>query len=295
MKKEQGKIKLKSLLVFKGSIDLKFIEGFMANDSYIVSDDNNKYVAKIGDNKQNYGVVRSHEIEASKAGYKAGISPQVIYFDNRILIFQYIQSNHLTLEKIREKEILKRIISLIKIVHKKVANYLEDPNLSISIFQMIKKKIFVLKKKNSPYTDKLNNFIKDCKIFEKEFESLETVFTHNDFFYKNILDDGKKYWLVDWEFSGFNSPYLDLANLSKHNELSEYDDSFILEEYYGDSITLNSKYKLQAMKCVSLLNEVLWSMISEIFSKKVFDYASYTTKRLERYEKQFDYYNRLRI
>ena len=147
MNKEQLKIKLQTLPLFKGSIDLKFIEGFMANDSYIVSDDNNKYVAKIGGNKQHYGVVRSHEIEASKAGYKAGISPQVIYFDNRILIFQYIQSNHLTLEKIREKETLKRIISLIKIVHKEVANYLKGPNLSINIFQMIKKKIFDLKKK----------------------------------------------------------------------------------------------------------------------------------------------------
>ena len=147
MNKEQLKIKLQTLPFFKGSIDLKFIEGFMTNDNYIVSDDNNKYVVKIGSDTQHYGVARSHEIEASKAGYKAGISPQVIYFDNRILIFQYIQSNHLTFEKIREKEILKRIISLIKIVHKEVANYLEGPNLSISIFQTIKKKIFDLKKR----------------------------------------------------------------------------------------------------------------------------------------------------
>ena len=64
MNKEQLKIKLQTLQFFKGSIDLKFIEGFMANDSYIVSDDNNKYVVKIGGDKQQYGVVRSHEVEA---------------------------------------------------------------------------------------------------------------------------------------------------------------------------------------------------------------------------------------
>ena len=293
MNKDQLKTRLETLPFFKGDIDLKFIEGFMANDNYIVSDDSNKYVVKIGGDKQDYGVVRSHEIEASKAGYKAGISPQVIYFDNRILITQYIHSNHLTLEKIREKEILKRIISLIKIVHKKVANYLEDPNLSISIFLMIKKKIFVLKKKNSPYTDKLNNFIKDCEIFEKEFESLETVFTHNDFFYKNILDDGRKFWLIDWEFSGFNSSFLDLANLSKNNELSEDDDNFILAEYFGDSVTSSSIYKFQAFKCLSLLNELLWSMVSEIFSEKVFDYKSYTDNITDKYYKQLEFFKSL--
>ena len=69
----------------------------------------------------------------------------------------------------------------------------------------------------------------------------------------------------------------------------------ILEGYFGDSINSNSKYKIHAMKCTSLLNEVLWSMIAEIYSKKVFDYVSYTDKMLKMYEKQFDYYNSIRI
>ena len=34
MNKDQIKIKLKTLPFFKGDIDLKFIEGFMTNDSY---------------------------------------------------------------------------------------------------------------------------------------------------------------------------------------------------------------------------------------------------------------------
>ena len=295
MNKDQIKIKLQALPFFKGDIDLKFIEGFMANDSYIVSDDSNKYVVKIGGDKQDYGVVRSHEIEASQAGYKAGISPKVCYFDDSILVFQYIQSNHLTSEKVKEKETLKKIIHLIKIVHKEVVNFLEGPNLSNDIFQMINVKIFHLKEKNNPHTDKLNKFIKECEIFEKESKSYEKVFTHNDFFYKNILNDDKKLWLIDWEFSGFNSPYLDLANLSKNNEFSEDDDNFILERYYEDSITSNSKIKFHMFKCVSLLNEVLWSMVAEISSTKVFDFVSYTDKVLKRYEKQLDYYNSLRI
>ena len=294
MNKDQLKTRLQTLPFFKGGIDLKFIEGFMTNDSYIATDDNNRYIVKIGGNKY-YGVTRSHEIKASQAGYRAGVSPKVIYYDDRILIFEYIHSNHLTPEKMREKETLKNLISLIKIVHKEVVNFLEGPNLSNNIFQMINKQILYLKEKNSPYTDKLNNFIKDCEIFGRESKSHKTVFTHNDFYYKNILYDDKKLWLIDWEFSGFNSPFLDLANVSKNNELSEDDDNFILEEYYGDSFDSNFIYKFHMQKCVSLLNGALWSMIAEIFSKKVFDYVSYTNKMLKRYEKQFDYYSSLRI
>ena len=57
MNKDQLKQKLQALPFFTGSIDLKYIEGFMSNDSYIISDDSNKYVVKIGGDKQDYGLI----------------------------------------------------------------------------------------------------------------------------------------------------------------------------------------------------------------------------------------------
>jgi len=296
MNTDQLKTKLQTLDIFEGNVDLKYFEGFMSNNSYLASDDgNNKYVVKIGGNREHYGVVMLHEVEASKAGYRAGISPKVIYTDDSILIFQYIDANELTIEGIREKETLKRIVSLIKIVQKEVVNYLESTNLSIGLFQMIRNKITILKERNSPYADKLNAFIEDCEIFERKYESQEIVFAHNDFYFKNILDDGKKLWLVDWEFSGFNHFLLDLANLSRQNELSEEEDDFILEEYFGGTVTDLSKYKFQELKCASLLKGLLWGMISEIFSKKVFDYKSYTDRMYARYTEELDCFKNIYV
>jgi len=283
MNKEQLVIKVQSLPYFEGKIKLELIEGFMTNYNYILYGNDKKYVLKLGNFSESYGIIRSHEIEASKAGHKAGIAPEVIYFDNEIIIFEYIRSNYLTPEKIKEKETLKKIVILIKVVHNEVAKYLNNPNMDNNIYQLINKRIDYLKKTNSPYIDKLKNFLDDCKFFEQEFKSKEKVFTHNDLFYKNILDDGKKLWLIDWEYSSFNSPYLDLVNLSKNNDLSKDDDNFILKEYYGDSITSKSKDKFYALKCVSLLNEVLWGMVSELTSKKDFNYKSYNDKVFDKY------------
>ena len=293
MNTDQLNKKLQTLGIFDGKIDLKFFEGFMTNNSYLACDDNKKYVVKIRVNREHYGVVSGHEVEASKAGYRGGISPKVVYNDDSILIFQYIDSNELTVEKIRKKETLKKIVSLIKIVQKEVVKYLEGPNLSIGLFQMIKNKISILKERGSPYDDKFNNLIKDCEIFERKYEPHEIAFAHNDFYFKNILDDGKKLWLIDWEFSGFNPPLLDLANLSKNNELSQEEDNFILEEYFGDTVTEASRYKFQELKCASLLKGVLWGMISEIFSEKVFDYKSYTDRIYAKYIEQLDYFKSL--
>ena len=137
--------------------------------------------------------------------------------------------------------------------------------------------------------------MKDCKMFERKYETLEIVFTHNDFYFKNILDDGKKLWLIDWEFSGFNHFLLDLANLSRQNELSEEEDDFILEEYFGDTVTELSKYKFQELKCASLLKGVLWGMVSEIFSNKVYDFKSYSASMYVRYIEQLDYFKKIYV
>ena len=96
---------------------------------------------------------------------------------------------------------------------------------------------------------------------------------------------------------GFDGPSALLYHIHPPTEVisTKVVDNFILEEYYGDSFDSNFKYKFHMQKCVSLLNGALWSMIAEIFSKKVFDYVSYTNKMLKRYEKQFDYYSSLRI
>jgi hypothetical protein len=46
--------------------------------------------------------------------------------------------------------------------------------------------------------------------------------------------------------------------------------------------------RLAAMKCVSLLRETLWSIVSEITSTLDFDYVSYTSKNLTRFENAYE-------
>ena len=100
--------------------------------------------------------------------------------------------------------------------------------------------------------------VKDYKLFQSKVKSHKVVFTHNDFYYKNILYDGKKFWIIDWEYSGFNPNILDLANLSRNIGLNKNEENFILEEYFGASITSKLRKAFQAIKIISILNEVMW-------------------------------------
>jgi thiamine kinase-like enzyme len=58
---------------------------------------------------------------------------------------------------------------------------------------------------------------------------------HNDLHHLNILDDGERLWLVDWEYGGCGDPLFDLASfLCQHQSTSE-ERQVLLSAYAGDA------------------------------------------------------------
>ena len=101
----------------------------------------------------------------------------------------------------------------------------------------------------------------------------------------NFIDDGRRIWLIDWDYAGFNSPLFDLGGLASNNGLSPDQEEWLLETYFdAASPTTCARRRYEAMKCASLLRETMWSMVSEIHSDLDFDYAAYTAENLGRLE-----------
>jgi thiamine kinase-like enzyme len=122
---------------------------------------------------------------------------------------------------------------------------------------------------------------------EKAVGPIDLVFGHNDLLAANIIDDGKRLWLVDWEYAGFNSPLFDLGGLSSNSELPNERREHLLELYFERPATDELRLRFAAMTAASLLRETMWSMISELDPKIDFDYAAYTAENLARYERAF--------
>jgi len=117
--------------------------------------------------------------------------------------------------------------------------------------------------------------------------AVDIVYGHNDLLPSNLLDDGKRLWLIDWDYAGFNSPLFDLANLCSNNELDAASETWLIEAYFDRRADDALMRRYHAMKCASLLRETMWSMISEIHSTLDFDYAAYTAENLARFERAY--------
>jgi thiamine kinase-like enzyme len=58
---------------------------------------------------------------------------------------------------------------------------------------------------------------------------------HNDLHHLNILDDGERLWLVDWEYGGRGDPLFDLASFLCQQESTHEERRVLLSAYAGDA------------------------------------------------------------
>ena len=104
---------------------------------------------------------------------------------------------------------------------------------------------------------------------------VQIQFGHNDMLAGNLIDDGDRLWLIDWDYAGFNSPLFDLANLSCNNGLDTALDHALLTRYFGCAPDAARIRAFLAMRCASAVRETLWAMVSQQVSTIDFDYAAY--------------------
>jgi thiamine kinase-like enzyme len=286
--------RIRTLGIWQGFIDSVPLDGGITNQNFLVNDASGQYVVRLGNDIVEHQVMRFNELAASKAAYAAGISPQVTHHEPGILVLKYIPSRALTEAEIRDPEYLERILPLIKACHQKIPQYLRGPSLIFWVFHLLRDYGWTLREGESRHVSKLRELQNYADILELASAPYDLVFGHNDLLAANILDDGERLWLIDWDYAGFNSPLFDLGGLASNNQFEENQEKWLLEAYFEKPVTEELWHRYQAMKCASLLRETMWSMVSEIHSKIDFDYADYTRENLTRFEKAYREFRHLR-
>jgi thiamine kinase-like enzyme len=207
---------------------------------------------------------------------------------------RFLQGRTLTEAEVREQQNLERILSLVQTCHTEIPKHFQGPALVFWPFHVCRNYIQTAREGNSRMMDALPRLLDINAELEKTVAEIKLVFGHNDLLAANFIDDGKRLWLLDWDYAGYDAALFDLANLSSNNELSLEQEDWLLETYFQRKVTDRLRRKLMAMKCVSLLRETLWSINSEIYSTLDHDFVSYTKKNLTRFDRTYETFQQMR-
>lgn len=281
------------LPIWSGPVAPLPLSGGISNRNFVVEDRGRRSVVRVGGDKIVHGVLRASEQAASRAAHAAGISPAVLYAEADVLVLEFVDGQTLTPEQVRDPRTLDRLVDVVRRCHRDIPKHLRGPAAMFWVFHVLRDYGHTLREGASSHLPALPDLLTRADVLEKAVGPIDIVFGHNDLLAANFIDDGKRLWLFDWEYSGFNSPLFDLGGLASNNEFSGTMSDILLETYFGQPPNDALKYRAAAMTAASLLREAMWSMVSEIHSGLAFDYAAYTAENRARFETAYTLFSAL--
>ena len=273
--------RIRALPIWRGRVEIAPLSGGITNRNYLVHDGGRRLVARLGGDIPVHGVMRFNEHAASRAAAACGVSPAVRHAEPGLLVLDYIDGESLVPEQVRAAR--DSCVALVRRAHDAVGAHLRGPALAFNVFHIIGDYAHTLAGLPCRHAAGLGELAAAAAGLRAAVGATTLVFGHNDLLAGNIVDDGHRLWLIDWDYAGFNTPLFDLGGLSSNNGFDADDDAAMLAGYFGTAVDAALRRQFAAVTCASLLREAMWSMVSEFHSDIDFDYAAYTDANLARF------------
>lgn len=280
---------IEALPLWKGPVEIKPLIGGISNESWLVTDAAGGHVVRLGQDFPFHHVLRDRELMTARAAEEAGFSPAVEYAETGIMVCRHLNARTYAEDDVRAN--IERIAKLMRAFHEKMPHHVSGPGFMFWPFHVVRDYARTLHDADSRMVGHLPSYLALADELEAAQTPLPIVFGHNDLLPANLLDDGERLWLIDFEYAGFSTAMFDLAGLSSNAGFSEEQSEALLGTYFGTAPDEGLLRSLAAMQCASLLREAMWSMVSELhLNAPGTDYVAYTGENLRRLEAALDTY-----
>lgn len=274
-------LRLKHLPCWKSDVVLEPLKGGLSNTSFVVTGGTEKFVARCGGDIPAHHVFRDRERAVSIAAHRAGLSPELVHAEPGIMVFRHIAGRTYGEEDMRAN--IARIVPLLQKCHREVGRLIQGPPPFFWVFHVIRDYANRLRESGARPKAELDRYTGLANAMEDAQVALPIVFGHHDLLPGNFLDDGKRLWLIDWEYGGFGTPLFDLANIAANASLTEDQEGTLLESYFGGEPSAALQRSFDAMKAASALREAMWAMVSSVhLSAPGADYDAHAAEYLRR-------------
>jgi len=281
--------RVRGLSIWSGDVDIEPLSGGLSNESFKVTNGDKAYVVRFGKDFPFHHVFRAREAMSAEAAAKVGVAPALVHAEPGVLVIEYIEGKTLSADDVISE--IPRVADLIRRYHHAMPKEVSGPGFMFWPFHVIRDYAHTLKAGNSRKTGELLGYLELAEELERVQLPLSIIFGHNDLLPGNLIDDGQRLWLIDFEYAGFSTAMFDLAGLASNAGFDEEQSAMLLALYFGRQPERALIQSHAAMQCASLLREAMWSMVSELhLDAPGADYVAYTDENLEKLASALDSY-----
>lgn len=272
---------LTALPCWHGAIRAEPLTGGLSNETWKVWDDTGPHVARFGPDFPFHHVDRAREAMNARAAHAAGFGPKVEYAAPGVSVVEFIAARTWTAADVCAAP--DRIGHLLRRFHARMPTEVSGPAFLFWPFHVIRDYARILHADGGPFAAQLPDYTDLGVRLESTQIALPLIYGHHDILPANLLDDGRRLWLIDYEYAGFGTSLFDLAGAASNAGMDEDQTEALLISYFGDYPDEPLRRAFDGMLCASLLREAMWSMVSDLrLSVAGADYRAYAQENLDR-------------
>jgi thiamine kinase-like enzyme len=285
--KEEALAALKRVPLFAGRMPVEFaLErlGGLTNRNFKVTVDDERYVLRIPGEKTSDYIDRKVEANNARAAAAAKVNAEVLFFDegDGLMLCRYLDGC-ITMTPalfMSRSGAPGRAARALRQMHRSGRTF----KFRFELFAMIDEYLKVLAKLGAQLPDGYHDVVREAGAVRKALDGRPAALApcHCDPLSENFLDNGKRMWVVDWEYSGVNDPLWDLGDMSVEAGLDEAKDAEMMEAYCDGPPSPAIQGRMVIYKAMCDLLWTLWGLIQHANQNPADDFWAYAIRRFER-------------
>lgn len=266
---------------------LERLDGGLTNVNVKVSTPSRVAVVRLSSSDGDLlAIDREAEDANSRSAAASGAAPAVLAYlpQHQALVVEWVEGRTLTASDLRDEDMLVRAAQVCRTLHSG-RRFVGD----FDMFEVQRRYLRIVQDRGYElpprYPDLMSQVDRIAAALAVRTE--ETVPCNNDLLAANIIDDGDRLWLIDYEYGGNNDPCFELGNMWAESDLSPDHLDLLVGSYFGEHVRHNvARARLLAL--MARYGWTLWAVIQAEVSSIDFDFRSWGLKKYDRALAEFD-------
>lgn len=263
------------------------LDGGITNRNYRVRTPDGDHVVRLSDpESSDLAIDRGNEHHNSVAAAQSGAAPDVTAYlpGEGVLVVRWVEGRTFNEDDVGDARNLPRIADVCRRLHAGPAfvNEFDMFDIQARYLALVQERGYRLPPRYLDFAGHVKRMREAMAIAAEP-----RVPCNNDLLAANIIDDGERLWLIDYEYSGMNEASFELGNIWSESTLPEEALDVLVHAYWErEDAAKVARARLWAL--MSKYGWTLWASIQASVSPIEFDYWSWGMEKYERAVAEFD-------
>ncbi|MEO1995042.1 MAG: choline/ethanolamine kinase family protein [Planctomycetaceae bacterium] len=271
--------RIQALPCWEQVLSIEPLNGGITNRNFLVREPSRQRVVRMLSDGSCLGIDRRNERACQSAACQAGVSPALVHADAEILVTEFVVGEVLQSDALHRGTSRQRMADLLQQLHAS-GRVIAGQLLYFCPFQTIRMYVDTARQLGAVLPSDIDTLVQNVQQLADRMQPFQPTLCHNDLLPANVVDDGKRLWLIDWEYAGIGNPLFDVAGVAANFQLTREETEDLLRCYLGRSPGTAGQ-DVRILLAASLLREALWAVIQTRASSLEFDFAGYAAKHLD--------------